>query len=350
MKKVRAALIGCGSISRFHVDAILEAQGTLVYACDLNLDAAKVVAAKTGAKAIADYHQILGDKSVDVAHIVVDSKLHKEISLKFLEAGKHVICEKTLSENPEDSLEIVKYANSKELMLFTSYMKRYILAVEKAKELMGELGSLISARFFTRQPWGNLWEGATDNPFFGVGPDGVSEVVKRYGGGILHCGGSHILDLINFLVGLPQSVNATQIRPDYLDYDLKTAATFMINGLDVQFEALAHPLNHIGLLNDGWDEGFEIVGTKGKIVWQSSVWDDVASKSSILTHYREDGQQVTYTYAPQSPFSRAISAFYKDIVNGEQVSQSPWSGYHVDEMIAKIGLSVAHERAVRFEW
>jgi predicted dehydrogenase len=350
MRTLHAAIIGCGNISKYHVDGIGMVGSELRYACDMNPKAAKAVAAQTGAIPTPDYHQVLQDEAIDVVHVVVNSNLHRKICIEALEAGKHVICEKTLSESAQDSLAITEAAQRTGKMLFTSYMKRYIPSVIKAKSLLGEIGQVISARFFTRQMWGDLWNGIPSDEFFRIGKDGRSEVVKRYGGGILHCGGSHILDLICFLLGLPEKVRAHQVRPDYLDYDVKTTATFEIGGNEVQFEALAHPLPFNGFLGDGWDEGFEIIGTKGRLNWKSSLWDDVESKSSVLVYQRESGESSTYQYHPVSPFTLAIEAFHKDIKSGSQTIQSIHTGYHVDRLIETMVASSANGTTEKLPW
>jgi len=350
MKRLHAAIIGCGNMSKYHVDGINMAGSSIRYACDTNNVAAEAVAKLTGARSTPDYRHVLDDELTDVVHILVNSNLHRRFCIEALEAGKHVICEKTLSESASDSQAIVDAAKQNGRMLFTSYMKRYIPSIVQAKSLIGELGRVVSGRFFTRQMWGDLWNGSPADEFFKIGSDGRSEVVKRFGGGILHCGGSHILDLICFLLGLPERVRASQIRPDYLDYDLKTSATLYLGDLDIQFEALAHNLPYTGLLGDGWDEGFEIIGTKGRLLWKSSLWDDVNSKSSVLIYERSSGETSTYQYQPVSPFSLAIKAFHNDIISGTQTVQTPDTGYHVDLLIETMIQSATRDRTEIITW
>ena len=350
MSILQAAIIGCGNISKYHVEGIRMAGSNVSHVCDTNLAAAEAVSKQTGARFTNDYRQVLDDPAIDVVHIVVNSNLHRKFCIEALEAGKHVICEKTLSESAADSQAIIASARKNGRMLFTSYMKRYIPSVVQAKKLLEGTGRVISARFFTRQMWGDLWNGVPKDDFFKVGKDGKSEVVRRYGGGILHCGGSHILDLVCYLLGLPESLRAYQVRPDYLDYDVKTSAILTLGALDIQFEALAHPLPYSGLLGDGWDEGFEIIGTKGRLLWKSSLWDDVVSKSSVLVHERNNGETNTYQYHPVSPFALAIKAFHEDIRNGVQSVQGPDTGYHVDRLIETMIASATAGRTETLAW
>jgi predicted dehydrogenase len=256
-----------------------------------------------------------------------------------------------LSESPEDSLEIIETAKQHKKFLFTSYMKRYLPAVAQAKTLLPQIGTIISARFFTRQPWGNLWEGEPENEYFRKPKGSSSKVRSTYGGGILHCGGSHILDLICFFIGKPNTVSAHMIMPEYLDYDISTTAVLEVGSVPVYFEALAHPLSYTGALADGWDEGFEILGTKGKLLFQSSLWDDVKSKTPLLIFEdNSKGIKKEYRYSPASPFSLAIKEFYHDIASGVQKCQSISSGYSVDQIISSIMKSNQEKKRLDIPW
>jgi predicted dehydrogenase len=262
-----------------------------------------------------------------------------------------VVCEKTLSESAEDSLEIVQAAEAKGTVFYTSYMKRYIPAVAKAKELLPSLGRILSTRIQAFQQWGNLWESTPQEGFFAAGAGGKSEVVRRYGGGILVCGGSHILDLVLFLLGRPERLYATQYLPPGLDYDLQAAALMETANGVVHFEALAHPLGHIGFLADGWDERIEITGTGGRIEVFSAAWDQVEHKASKLVHYDEStGESTVFHYQPCSPFDLAVAQFCAGVETGEQRGQSRLTGYEVDELIAHIRRSAEEHQAVEIDW
>ena len=176
-------------------------------------------------------------------------------------------------------------------------------------------------------------------------------VVKNYGGGVLVCGGSHILDLINFFAGRPRKVFALMHMPKDRDYDLLAAALFETEMGVVHFEACAHPLKKIGFLRDGWDERIEINGTGGRIEVYSAAWDQVDFKASMLVHYDNAAENATeYRYEAVSPFDRAAQFFYGNIGRGEQGGQSRLTGYEVDELIAHVCRSARTGQAVEIGW
>jgi hypothetical protein len=165
----------------------------------------------------------------------------------------------------------------------------------------------------------------------------VSQVTKNYGGGILICGGSHILDLVLFFLGRPRRVFATMYTPEDRDYDLQATALIETDNGTVLYEALAHPLTKIGFLRDGWDERIEITGTRGRLEIFSVFWNQGQWKASMLVHYdNATGLSTEYRYEPISPFDRAVAYFCRNIESHKQGGQSRLTGYEVDELITQI--------------
>jgi predicted dehydrogenase len=348
---IQVGIIGCGSISRFHFAALDKIGLPVRWVCDLNEQAARPYAQKFGAAYTPDYHQILADPQVNTVFVLTISSTHKAICRDAIQAGKAVICEKTLAENADDALEIVQLAQEKGTIFYTSYMKRFIPAVAKAKELLPELGTIFSTYIRTYQPWGEIWDQNPPEGFFRTPLGGVSQVVKNYGGGILVCGGSHLLDLVGFFLGRPQRLYASMYQPSDRDYDLLASALIETQNGVVHYEAAAHPLKQIGHHRDGWDERIEINGTRGRLEIFSALWDQVELKDSLLFHYNDRTGTVTeYRYGPGSPFERAVAFYCHNIQNETQGVQPITTGYNVDELISHVQRSAANGMAVDINW
>ena len=348
---ITAGIIGCGSISRFHFAALEKLDVKVKWICDLNEQAARPYAQKFNAVYTADYHDALADPEVNVVFVLTISLIHKALCSDAIHAGKAVICEKTLAENADDALEIVRMAQEKGTIFYTSYMKRFIPAVAKAKELLPSLGTIFSTHIRTYQPWGDVWEQHPAEGFFHTPPGGVSPVTKSYGGGILVCGGSHLLDLVGFFLGRPSKLYAKMYQPADRDYDLLASALLETPNGVAHYEAAAHPLKKIGFLRDGWDERIEINGTRGRLEIYSALWEDPYHKASLLLHYNNIQETVTeYRYEAVSPFEAAVAFFCQNIATGIQGSQPITTGYDVDELIAHVKQSAATGRAVNIHW
>lgn len=348
---IKAGVIGCGNISKFHFSGLEKYGAKINWVCDLNKAAAEPWSKKFNAQCTADFNEIINDKSVNLVVIAASSAIHKKVCLKAINAGKAVICEKTLAENADDAFEIVSTAQEKKTIFYTSYMKRFIPAVQKAKELMPGIGKIFSTHIRSYQCWGNLWDSMPSEGFFHKPANGPSPLVKSYGGGILLCGGSHILDLVVYLFGRPSKLYSYMYDHKDADYDIQAAAMMHTDNGIVHYEAVAHPLDKIGFLRDGWDERIEINGSKGRLEIYSAMWDQCDYKASKLVHYdNETKQSIEYLYDPVSPFEKAVNFFCENIEKGQQGNQSRITGYDVDELIEHIKKSASNGQAIDVKW
>ena len=349
-REIVAGIVGCGNIARFHCAGLEKAGARVAMVCDLVADKTKEFAGRFAAKPTDDWRRVVDNPDINLVVVTTISSLHKEICLAAIAAGKAVVCEKTLTENAEDSLEVVKAATTAATPFYTSYMKRFIPAVIKARELMPSLGRIVSAQVRTHQPWGALWQENPADGFFHTPADGHSLLRKTTGGGILVCGGSHMLDLILFLFGRPQWLCADFHVPPGRDYDLRASAIMGSDNTIVHFEALAHPLERIGFQADGWDERIEINGTGGRLEILSAKWDE-PEKASMLVHTGNGSEAATdYRFDPVSPFEKAQEFFCANIAEWRQGEQSCLTGYEVDELISHIMRSSETRERIDIKW
>lgn len=342
----RIALIGCGNISRFHLAGWQQAGAAIAWVCDLDAALAAKVAATVGAKATGDYREALADPTVTAVDVTTFSGVHRRICCDAFAAGKHVVCEKTLAENAEDAWAITQAAEAAGRVLFTNYMKRFVPAVERAKALMPSLGKIIQVNVRAWQCWDDLW--GAPRP----GSEQVNAERKRkYGGGIVVCGGSHVVDLANHFCGRPRRVSAVIQHNQDGSCDNAVTALFDTATCPVTLSAVAHPLDRIGFLKDGWDEQVEILGSQGRVQIFSAVWDDPGHKASLLVHEdRATGASTEHRFAPASAFSRAMAAFASDLDAGANRVQSRLTGYETDEVIAAMLRSSATGQTVEIAW
>ena len=160
-----------------------------------------------------------------------------------------------------------------------------------------------------------------------------------------------MLDLVGFFQGRPVRLYASMFQPGDRDYDLLASALIETKNGVAHFEVVAHPLEKIGYLRDGWDERIEIIGTQGRLELYSALWDQAAWKDSYLVHYdNHSGTSTEYRFGAVSPFERAVSFYCDNIQRGEQGSQPIYTGYDVDELIAAIQRSAMEHRVVDMHW
>ena len=73
----------------------------------------------------ASYEALLSDSEVDAVYISLPNSMHVEWSIRALEAGKHVLCEKPFSSHPEDVEEAFDVAERHGLVLSEAFMWRH---------------------------------------------------------------------------------------------------------------------------------------------------------------------------------------------------------------------------------
>ena len=148
-KPLRVAIIGISpGMGKLHLEAVLEHGAEVRAVCDTNPETLKTVSDELGIpeeRRFADYHAFLNDPELDAVIVATPDQVHREISTAFLDAGKHVMCEKPLALNREDMEAIVACARKHPQQKFmVGQICRFTPAFVKAKEIIdaGTIGEL----------------------------------------------------------------------------------------------------------------------------------------------------------------------------------------------------------------
>lgn len=156
LQHIGAAVVGAGFIGPVHVEA-LRRVGVRVTGI-LGRDDAESTAAcsRLGLpRAYRDFDQVLGDPNVQAVHLAVPNALHFDLSRRALEAGKHVLCEKPLAMNSDETRELVDMAGSRRLAAGVCYNIRFYPLNLHARELArgGGLGRIFAINGSYVQDW-----------------------------------------------------------------------------------------------------------------------------------------------------------------------------------------------------
>jgi predicted dehydrogenase len=344
--KPKWGVIGCGGISRFHFGGLERAGAEVVHIADLNPDAAAPYAAAFDAKTSTDYRDLIADPEVTVVSVLTTGRHHKEICLAALAAGKDVVCEKTLSDNAGEAEEIARAVKASGRIFFTAYMKRFFPASQKLCDLLPALGTLFSSQVRTYQPWGNYYDPAP------LGDAAPGWAIARYGGAVMKCAASHLIDLTLSFLGRPASLYA---HVDYVPgtrFDRKATALFEYDsGMVVSFESATHPLARIGYERNAWDEHVQINGVNGRLDLYIVKWDEPEKNASLLVHYDNTTETATeYRFAAINPFHVEIAYIEDCLTRREQGRPDVIDGYNVDYVIETMAASSRERRSVDLDW
>ena len=206
------AIIGCGKISQVrHIPEYIDnPDARIIGFFDNNLSRASELARRYGVKAYATLDEALADPLVDAVSVCVANVAHCEVTVKALQAGKHVLCEKPMAITIEECEKMVRTAEECGRKLMIGQNQRLAAAHVKAKELIasGIIGKVLTFRTsfghsgpenWSVDPGKNTW-------FFDR---------RRAAMGVMADLGIHKTDLIQYL--LSQKVVASTARLVTLD-------------------------------------------------------------------------------------------------------------------------------------
>src|SRR5687767_3682493 len=132
------AIIGCGRIAHRHAENILRV-GKLVGVCDIEKNKADEFADLYNSKAWYSIDDLLKqEKDIDVICVCTPNGLHAEHSIKSLQGGKHVLCEKPMCITSVAAWQMMDTAHFNRKKLFVVKQNRYNEGVQLAKQLLDE--------------------------------------------------------------------------------------------------------------------------------------------------------------------------------------------------------------------
>lgn len=200
-RKIRVALVGCGRISANHFNAIKhhEKDMELVAVHDADPTRVNAVAEQYGVKGYTQLTSLLEESQADVVILCTPSGMHAEQACLIAEHGKHVITEKPMATRWQDGLRMVKTCDKANVHLFVVKQNRHNPTIQALKKAIdsGRFGRiyLVNSNVFWTRPqsyyaqdrWRGTWE---------------------FDGGAFMNQASHYVDLLDWLIGPVESVQA----------------------------------------------------------------------------------------------------------------------------------------------
>ena len=142
---VKVAIIGAGGIAHRHVETLQKIeQAEIIGIQDIKKEKAKSLASQCGAQVFEKMEDSL--KEVDAVYILTPPSTHREIAVKAMDAGKHVICEKPIAITLEDAEIMIDKAKANNVKLFITFNMRFRKSYKRLKEIVdsGKLGDMIT--------------------------------------------------------------------------------------------------------------------------------------------------------------------------------------------------------------
>ena len=246
---------------------------------------ARAYAAEHGiARAHGSYEALLEDPEVEAVYVPLPNSMHVEWSIRALQAGKHVLCEKPMSRRPEEVERAFAVAEREGLVLAEAFMWRHHPQLRRARELIaqGAIGRLRLVRAAFSFPLAD--------------PDDV-RLQGGLDGGALMDVGCYCVSGCRALAGAePERVSAQQtIGGDGVDVVLAGTLRFPGDVLGVL---------DCGLALDNRDE-LEAVGDEGSLFLD----DPWHGREAIIEMRRADGKAERVDVGEASAYALELADF-----------------------------------------
>jgi len=216
---IKIALIGCGRISRVHIESIHQLDRLqLVALAEIDRDKHPALKEKWGVPVYDNHRTLLESEEIDVVVIATPNGSHFEIARDVIKAGKHVLLEKPITIHNRDADRLIELAREYGVHLFAIKQVRYNPTIRLLKHVVDQnlLGKIFSASLVVRwtrpQSYYDTsdWRGKIDQD-----------------GGTLLNQGIHYVDIMQWILGMPRSVFAIT-RTACHDLEIEDMATALI--------------------------------------------------------------------------------------------------------------------------
>lgn len=249
---MRIGIIGAGRIGQVHARSVADNPDTeLVVVTDPNIEGAQTLAARYGARAVADPLEAIHADDVDAVIICSPTPFHAPQILEAVRAGKPALCEKPVAGSYAAAAELLEQLSGSNPQVMLGFNRRFDPAFTEAKAAAeaGRLGTLEQVTIISRDP------AAPPKEYIAVS------------GGLFKDMTIHDFDMARFMLGEFENVIAVgqHLDPtlaDTGDFDGAVITLVTSSGQSATITNARHCAT-------GYDQRLELFGTKGSALVQN---------------------------------------------------------------------------------
>ena len=311
-RKIKIGVLGCGRISKNHLNAIKQHSDALELTaiCDIDNQALDKFSSEYGVDAYSNLDDMLKFSNTDVISICTPSGLHPSQAIKIAQSGRHVITEKPMATRWQDGLNMVRGCDEAGVRLFVVKQNRLNATLQLLKNAVdsGRFGKIYLANINV------FWTRPQDYYNQGGGWRGTWE----YDGGAFMNQASHYIDLIHWLLGPVESVQAMM---GTLERQIEAEDTGVLNikwrnGAmgSVNVTMLTYPKNFEGSITILGEKGTVRIG--GLAVNEIQHWEFEEEKP-------EDKQIKEASYQTTSVYGFGHPLYYDNVIKSLRGEETP---------------------------
>lgn len=249
-------------------------------------------------RAYGSYESMLADKDVDIIYNPLPNHMHVPYTIKALEAGKHVLCEKPIALDTAEAVALLEETSKyPHLKVMEAFMYRFHPQWIKAKKLIddGEIGIVQTVQMFFS--------------YYNADPQNIRNQ--------LDIGGGALMDIGCYCVSIPRYIMDTEPRRvmSLIDRDPEMRTDRLSSGLldfgdgrsaSFTCSTQSHPFQRV-----------HIVGSNGRIELEIPVNAPAAgySKMNVFSANRE----TSYSFNNTDQYTLQAEAFAKAVIENSEV-------------------------------
>ena len=319
-KKLRWGVLSTANIGVKSVIPALQASsnGEVVAISSRQEDRAQEVAQKLGISQAYGSYEALLESDIDAVYNPLPNSLHKEWTIRALQAGKHVLCEKPLGIDAKECEEMAAAAQESSVLLMEAFMYRFHPRFAKLTELLaqGTIGELMLIR---------------STFSFKLNREDDIRFQADLGGGALYDVGCYCVNISRTLAGEePVSVQAYASWANKGVDEVLVGAMRFPNGVIAQIDC--------GLALDR-REFVEVVGSEGRLELQNAFTSK--HEEALIIEKRQGQEDKTHRVPSADPYEEMAEHFAACILEGKPLR------YPVSEAAANIRTIEALLRSAR---
>jgi len=296
--RLRCGVLGAAWIAvKFVLPAIqTSTRGVVQAVASRDLAAAKGVASQFGiARAHGSYEDLLADPGIDAVYIPLPNHLHLPWSLKTIDAGKHVLCEKPVALTAKDARTLADAASrARPLKVMEAFMYRYHPQWQRARSLVAE-GAIGEPRAV--QTWFS---------YFNNDPRNVRNQKEAGGGGLMDIG-CYGISAARFILGRePRRVSAVSELDPQFGVDRLTSAILDFGDAVGTFTCATQIARH---------QRVDIGGTEGALEIEVPFNPPIDRRCTIVLRRGDRVEPIAVEQA--NHYERQAAAFACAVLEGE---------------------------------
>lgn len=346
-RKVKWGIIGAGGIARRRtLPAIGEVSNAeIIGIMDKSKEALEEMAKEYNIPYVYENEEdLINNPEIEAIYIASPVGFHKEQARKVIASGKHILLEKPIGLDLEESKEIVTLAKNADIKAGAALVMRFHDGHQKMRDLVqeGKLGQIVSARAQL-----TCWFPKMENNW--------RQNIKTAGGGSLLDMGIHCIDLLRYILADEVEEVCGFIDNKIFDYEVEDSATIIMK---MKKGVVCTIDNYFNIPDEAAKCLFEIYGTKGSIIATRTIGQDGGGAIELVLSGDDKGYQsqqerenatddAKLDFEKCNMYARQIESFSDAILKDKQPEISLMEAYKDMEVIEYSYLSAKQKKVLK---